>query len=199
MEVENFLLRELKKRGADDVVLSAGTYEKLQLKFSNNKISVVQSWESESMEIFVAIKKKLIATSLKDISLNSAKEAVDEMMKFEKAVKPNEKYMGIAEGPFEYKKIDGLYDGNVMDLKDKASDIVEKCINSATSNGAERTAGIFEIAESSTRLLTSGSVEAKSKGTLLYFSMRALMVLPPLPITSPILSSGSLTNFILGA
>ncbi|MEK6837588.1 MAG: TldD/PmbA family protein, partial [Nanoarchaeota archaeon] len=172
-----YLVSQLKKKGADDVVVSAASEEATQLKFSNSLISTTQSWHSDKLNIFVAINKKLVGTSIRQLSKLAADDAVVKLLKFAAAAVPNREYMGIADGPFKYADIPETYDEAIAELGETATavDILNSAINVAEKHGAKRTAGVLETTTSHSYLLTSNNVEAEDRGTQAYFSMRVFV------------------------
>ncbi len=172
-ETARILLDRFRKAGADDVVIEATDEHVSQLKFYNSRITTTQSWMSAKISVFVAIGRKLIATSLKDFSNEAVGDSVSSLMKFASAASPTEEYKGIANGPFTYREIDETYDPKVADLGEKAVDITEGALNAASSNGAKRSAGVFESHVAANYVLTSSNVEASEIGTKLYFSIRS--------------------------
>ncbi|MBI2143324.1 TldD/PmbA family protein [Candidatus Woesearchaeota archaeon] len=174
-EIAAYLVKQLKKKGADDVVVSAATEEAAQLKFSNNTISTTQSWHSEKINVFMAIDRKLVGTSIRSLGKPAVDDAVQKILKFAAAAVPNKEYMGIAEGPFNYREVPETYDEAIVELGEAAVDILNGAISVARGNGAARTAGIFETTVSNSYLLTSNGVEAEDKGTKAYFSLRAFV------------------------
>ncbi len=170
-----YLVGQLKGKGADDVVVSAGTERATQLKFSNSAISTTQTWHSEKLSVFIAMQKKLVSTSIRDISRAAADDAAEKLIRFAKAAVPNREYRGIAEGPFSYRDIPETYDNRIACIGDKAVDILKGAMDAAIRNGAKRTAGVLEMSSGSSYLLTSNNVEAEDRGTNAYFSIRAFV------------------------
>ncbi|MBW3011352.1 TldD/PmbA family protein, partial [Candidatus Woesearchaeota archaeon] len=176
MEDSNFLktlMRELKKKGADDIVLELRDETKTQIKFSNNEIAATKTWDHKYVAIMFAYNQRMISSSLERFDNTAINNFVKKAISFAKAMEPNKKYQGIAEGPFKYKKTEKTYDKKILDLHDKSIDIVESAINTALSIGAKRCNGVFDFACSEENLLTSSNVEAKDKGTALYLSFRS--------------------------
>lgn len=171
-ETARHILKELKKK-ADDVIVNYVSHKNQQIKFYNNKICAVKTCNSSDIGIFAAKKRKTAVTSIKDFIEKEADKTIKKLLQFIDAQKENEEYKGIAEGPFKYKKIDSLYDKNIESLNERAVDYVEKGINAALCNGAKRTAGILETTSSDAYLLSSNEIEARDKGTEIYFSIRA--------------------------
>jgi len=164
-----YLKKELIKKGMDDVIIHFYETEGRQLKFVNNKVVKTGSELTSNISIFCTKDKKIISTSLKDISKTKADELIKKIINFSKNLTPNKDYNGIAEGPFKYKtKFD--YDKNIMNIDE--SDLLEKAINKALET-SKRVAGNFEIWDLKTYLLTSNEIEAKENSSNLYFSLRA--------------------------
>jgi len=164
-----YISKQLSKRGIDDVVVTSSEMEGKHLKFVNNKVVKTGSELTSSISIFCSKDKKIIYTSLKDMSKSKADELMKKIMEFSRDIQPNEDYYGIAKGPFRYKaKVD--YDRGIMDMNE--SDILEKGINKALES-SKRTTGDFEILHLKTHLVTSGSVDVLDHSSSLYFSIRA--------------------------
>ncbi len=173
--IAEYIIRQLRKKGADDVIVSAATEEASQLKFSNSAISTTQTWHAERLNIFLAIGKRLVNTTLREISEGAADDTIRKMLKFVNAAVPNKEYMGIADGPFAYREIPETYDSRIVNLGDEAVEILSRSIDIAHRKGAKRTAGVFETSAFSSYLLTSNNVEAEDRGTKAYFSIRAFV------------------------
>ncbi|MFH0936077.1 MAG: TldD/PmbA family protein [Candidatus Woesearchaeota archaeon] len=171
-ELAKYLLEKLKKENVDDIVISLSSINNTLIKFYNNKIATTKIWNSKDLGIFVAIKKRLISTSLKTFTKEAADSTVKKILAFSRTILPNEEYQGIAKGPFKYRNINETYDKKVIDID--PVDYVQKGINIALENGAKRTAGLFETSVADIYLLTSNNIQAQEKGTDLYFSIRAL-------------------------
>lgn len=112
-------------------------------------------------------------TSLKEFNKKTVDSTIKRLIKIARFSPPNKDYLGIAQGPFEYKEIRDLYDKKIK-LADHV-DVVEKVIENALDNGAKRTAGLLESSEAYTFLKTSSNVETEGKGSLIHLSLRALL------------------------
>ena len=173
--VAKSLLEKFSKAGADDVIVNVSEENSLQVKFANSKIATTLGMDSVHAEVFVAVDKRLVSTTIRDFSENAVYDCVSRIMKFARAIPQNSDYRGIAEGPFEYKEIPETYDKNVAELNEKSVDLTEAAINAAASNGAKRSAGVLESYEINSYLLTSNNVEVSNVGTKIYFSLRAFV------------------------
>ncbi len=172
IEKTNKVMKELKKEGADDVVLHAGIGNYQQTKFANNKIVKSDSSISKSLYLFCSWKGKIIETTIKDTSEKGIRRTLDNIRRYARHIPANERFLGIAQGPFRYKK--EKYDKKIENAYEIHADVVENAINSAIENGSERNGGVFETTFSSDYLLTSGKCEAAGKDSSVYLSFRAL-------------------------
>lgn len=172
IKLTNELLKLLKKKGADDIVLSLAEEQAQMIKFANNKIAKTGSEEMAVLGIFVTKDKKIIETSLKNITKEEIEKTASKIMKFIKNIPKNNDYYGIAKGPFKYSKIDKCYDPKLANIN--APQLVELGIETAVSEGAERTNGTLMAQEVDHYLLTSENVAAQDKSTYTYYSIRAL-------------------------
>src|SRR3989304_3378611 len=110
MELANYILKELKKKGADDVIVELKKQEAYQIKFSNNKIVKTGSEVLFNLGIFMAKDKRIVVTSVRDFNKKEADKTINNLIRFARNIKPNENYSGIAKGSFKYKEIKNSYD-----------------------------------------------------------------------------------------
>ncbi len=170
MESLERLKQKIIRSGADDTALTKNKVKNSLIKFVNNKIVNNTLSDSNNISIFIAKDKKLVTTSVKDISDKNISKLIEKLLAFIKHIKPNPNYNGIAKGPFEYPNIPDTYDKKVEDFD--SIDYVKKGINAALEN-SKRTSGTFvsQIVESD--LVSSNDVKANEKSSSLYFSIRA--------------------------
>lgn len=173
-ESAEYLLKELKKKGADDIVIRAVKSEGVNIKFANNKVVKNGLEMMHGLGVFFTKDKKILATNFQDKDPKNLKKQIElfvnSSMKFSSFLQANKDYNGIANGKFKYPDIKDLYDKKVESIDE--IDYVQKGINTALKN-AEKTNGIFEKNIENGLLLTSNNVDKEMKGTYLYFSIRS--------------------------
>ncbi len=168
------IIEHLKKRltkEVDDFVLIGNNSEMSQVKFVNNKIVKTGTEDISNINIFAVKDKKIVSTDLKELNEGSADELVKNISNFLKFTKQNKNYFGIAEGPFKYKKVNGIFDKKVKNIDEV--DIVEKGIIAALKD-ATRASGTYQGAIGKTRIITSKGVDIEEESSSLYFSLRAM-------------------------
>jgi len=158
------------KNGANDVVIEKNLSETKQVRFANNNIQIFKNWNTEIIRIFLSCNKKIVNTTIFDVSEKSVKNTISNLIKSAKFIKPNQDYAGIAEGPFKYKKIPKNFDKKIVNIN--LLDITEKIINSALEN-SKNTAGIVYTDVGKRELETSTGIFASEKTTAIKLSVRA--------------------------
>jgi PmbA protein len=158
------------KQGADDVVIEKVDGEMKQVRFANNAVKICQNWDISKYEIFLSYKKRIMNTTVFDISEDSVKNSIKTLVKSAKMIKPNLEYFGIAKGPFKYKQIPRAYDKKIINAP--IIDIVESMINSALEY-SKNTAGVIYTNNFEREIETSSNVSASEKMTSIQLSIRA--------------------------
>jgi PmbA protein len=168
-EMASYILRELKKQGADDVIVSSQLKNSLLVKFSNNKVNTTKTVELDSTGIFMSMDKRLVTANLIDQTKSSADATMKKLVQLAKISAKNEEYLGIAEGKFKYQK-EANYDKKLEGFDNV--ELAKQAIDLALDNGSKRSSGTFETTTYDVHLLSSNNIECKEQGTKAYFSMR---------------------------
>ncbi|MCX8202465.1 MAG: TldD/PmbA family protein [Candidatus Micrarchaeota archaeon] len=166
------IMKKLKSEGANDVVLHAGIGNYQQTKFANNRIVKSDSSISKSIYVFCNWKGRIVETTIKDTSEKGIKSAIEKINRYASHIPVNEKFEGIAEGPFKYKTT--KYDKRIEECYNMHAETIEEAVNSAEEVGKVRNGGVFETSYSVDYLLTSEKCEAKSRDSSVYFSFRSI-------------------------
>lgn len=172
-ELSRYALKELQKKGADDVVITAFDKSSLLVKFSNNLVNTTKTVDQASLSLFISMGKRLVTTNIMDLTRNSADETIKKLITFAKSAEKNQDYHGIAEGKFKYHFKPEWYDPKIEKLGEKSIDYVKDAIDLSIKEGAKRSAGVLETSNFNSFLLTSNGIENREKGTKIYLSIRS--------------------------
>src|SRR3990172_2030574 len=129
--ITEMVVRKARKLGADDVIATFITGETKQIRFANNSISVLQNWDLNKLNIFISLKKKIVRTTLDDVSENNVEKTVRNLIKIAKVILPKQDYFGIAEGKFKYKNIKDGFDNRIENVSEECIDYVDAAKNKA--------------------------------------------------------------------
>ena len=168
-------LSNAEKLGMDDAIANAQRVLSHQIRFADNQIVVTKRWSETSLTIFFVKDKRIIASELMNLEPEALKASIVNLAKFASSMQPNEEYRGIAEGPFTYSPLDGLYDKTLAELGENSIDLVEAAINGALAEGAKRTAGVFLYSVMNQYLATNKAVKAQAQATSFEFRIRAFV------------------------
>jgi len=166
MDILKFVLKE----GAEDVVLERVKGIMKQVRFANNSITISQTWDLFFYKLFLTWKNRVMNTVIYDVSDNSVKKTVRNLIKISKLIQPNQNYFGIAEGPFRYKRVLNIYDKKIENIDE--TDIIRSAINSALQN-SKKTAGVFYTNSFQREIETSSNISASEKSSSIQISIRA--------------------------
>ncbi|OYT51519.1 hypothetical protein B6U66_03870 [Candidatus Bathyarchaeota archaeon ex4484_135] len=173
-ELAELILKEALRLGVDEVAVEAVSSTSRQVRFANNEITVVKTWDSLDLGVYLTKDRKVVGTFLSNVDPEAIKSALKDLMSLLAVMKERPDYAPLPEGPFTYEPISGLYDKELADLGEKAIDLVESAVNKALETGGKRVAGTFAFGEEKIILLTSKGVEASQDRTKAELVVRAL-------------------------
>ncbi|NHJ01700.1 MAG: TldD/PmbA family protein [Candidatus Heimdallarchaeota archaeon] len=175
-EIIDKSMQYLEKTNPDDIIVYGSDEIRFQLRFSKNDIIVSKRWANVQAGFFYVKDKKIATTDISDISsMEAVYKSLDELITFGKAIPPKDDYGGIAKGPFQYKKLSGLYDPDIVNFHEKAVDQVEEGLNAAIDHGAKHSAGILVWGYSRSKIKTNNDVEFKTLNSSFEFLIRSFL------------------------
>jgi PmbA protein len=170
------LPREIVKRGlkagATDVMGQVEVEKRRMVRFSNNSITVVKTWDVVSPVIYLGFGTRSISSRLSDTSTTTIDKTISQMLSAVKAL-PESVESHLSKGPFQYKQIPGIHDSKIPQLEGELTDYVESAINSSLDAGSKRVSGVLSSYHWRKSLNTSTSIEASTEQTMIELSMRS--------------------------
>ena len=172
-KIPEYAVKKAQQLGASEVVVAAGRSDSQQIKFVNNEIAVTKNWQDESAGVFLAYKKRVVSANIKQFTEREVDNTLNKLIRIAKLIPPKEDYFGIAKGFSQYKKVDGLFDRNLIGFA-KGVDYVRAAINAGLRAGAERVTGVFNSSYDESYVVSSNGLNMIDKGTGISISVRAL-------------------------
>ncbi len=160
------------KAGASDVVGQVEVEKRRMVRFSNNSITVTNTWDVVSPVIYLGFGTRSIASRLSDASTQAVDQTIAQMLPAVRAL-PETVESHIPKGPFQFKGIPGLYDSRIPALEGELTDIVESAVNASLKEGAKRVSGVVSSTHSRRALKTSTGVETSTEQTFIEISLRS--------------------------
>ncbi len=160
------------KAGATDVIGLVEVEKRRMVRFSNNSITVVKTWDVVSPVIYLGFGTRSIASRLSDTSTATIEKTISQMLPAVRALTETVE-SHLAKGPFQYKQIPGLYDSKIPQLEGELIDYVDAAINASLEAGAKRASGVLSSYHWQRSLNTSTGVEASTELSFIELSMRS--------------------------
>ena len=167
-ELARHVLEVARAEGASDVVAEAISSSTAQVRFSNNQIDCVNSWNEEHVGLFVAVGRRVMSTDLR--GLDSRDDLTRELVALAKKAPPSKTYGGIAKGRFQYKP--GKVDKRIVGLSDPSKYALD-AIEGAESAGANNIGGTFFVRHERNAIASSGGASGSDESASVDLSVRA--------------------------
>jgi PmbA protein len=161
------------KAGASDVIGQVEIERRRMVRFSNNSITVVKSWNVVSPMVHLGFGKRGIASRVSDTSIETIDRTVSQMIRAAKALPETEFESHLPKGPFRYAQIADSFDPKVSVLEGELIDAVEAAINAALQAGAKRVSGVLSSYETRKMLRTSAGAEASTEQSMIEIIVRS--------------------------
>ncbi len=162
-----------KKLGVQSVAAGFTRGYERMVRFSNNSISVTNSWQSEIPTIYLVSKRKRAACRIEERNPSDLENIIEDLVKAMKVTPEGDVDFTLPQGPFKYPSIQGIYDKKVAEAETELVDAVETGINAAKREGATRASGVVTSHAWEHHVLTSAGAEGSDKGTEIEMTIRA--------------------------
>lgn len=143
------------------------------VRFSNNSITVTNSWQTEAPTVYLISDRKRAACRIEEQNPNELKNVIEELVKTMKLAPTGDVDFELPQGPFKYQPIPGIYDKMLAEAETELVDAVEAGINAAKKEGALRVSGVVISHAWERYILTSTGSEGSDKGTSVEMTVRA--------------------------
>jgi PmbA protein len=143
------------------------------VRFSNNSITVTNSWLTETPTIYLVSNRKRAACMIEEQNPKDLKGVIEELVKTMKVTPEGNTDFTLPQGPFKYQSVPGIYDKQVAKAETELVDAVEMGINAAKKEGGIRSSGVVISHDWERYVLTSAGAEGSDKGTEIEMTIRA--------------------------
>jgi len=161
--------------GVGEVAAAVTREKRKMLRFSNNSVTVVQSWDQTIPTVYMTSKRKRAGARVEDPSLGGVKEVMGTLKAAMDMTKPGEVEPYLPEGPFVYEPVPGMYDRRIAEMTRELVDLAEQAINAALAEGARRCSGTVQTSEWERFVKTSAGADGRDRGTNIELTIRAFV------------------------
>lgn len=167
------ILTTAKKLGVKSTAAGFTRNQDRMVRFSNNSITVTNSWLTESPTIYLISDRKRAACRIEEQNLTDLRSVIEELVNAMKVTPEGDVDFELPQGPFTYQPIPGIYDKHVAQAETELVDAVETGINAAKKEGAVRASGVVTSHAWESYVSTSAGAEGSDKGTEIEMTIRA--------------------------
>lgn len=167
------LVATAKKLGVESAAAGFTRSHDQMVRFSNNSITVVNSWQNEVPTIYLVSNRRRAACRIEEQNPKNLDKVVKELVASMKVTPQGEVDFELPHGPFKYQDIEGVYDKRIAEAETQLVDAAESAINSTKKEGAERASGVVMCSDWEHYVLTSAGTSGSGKGTQIEITVRA--------------------------
>ena len=167
------IVSEAKRLGVRSIAAGFIRSHEQMVRFSNNSITVVNSWQSETPTMYLTSEGRRAACRIEEQKAEEISKIVNELVGSMQATPRGDVDFELPKGPFKYPTIEGIYDKRLENSQTLLVDAAESAINSARDEGAARVSGVVVSGSWEHHVLTSTGVEGSGKGTEIEITVRA--------------------------
>ena len=166
-------LKKAEKLKVEDFAGKAVREINIDIRFSNNVVTVTNYLDTSYLDIYLGYKKRRLISRFDNVNESEILNSIEQAVKSGEKIEPYEYYVSLPKGAIDYELIPGLFDPELINSDEKLVDIVNGAINAALNEGAERVAGIFRVRNGKVVLLTSGERKGEYRYSQLHLNVRA--------------------------
>ena len=158
--------------GFDEAAVLSVYRESTMVKFANGEPSIVQSWSSNQMSIYVSKEKRLLGTSAPANSLEEAYRMLANLGRISAKMPPSILYAPLPE-PMSIEPLSGLVDRKALEAVSDPSRASEVIVEAVQRRDIESFAGMLQISYSVKALATNTGSELAEDSTEVQAYVRA--------------------------
>ena len=163
------------KLGAREVASAVTREKRKMLKFANNSVTVVQSWDQTVPTVYLLSDRKRAGARVENPSIDALKEVMKTLKAAMDITRPGEVESTLPKGPFKYEPVPQIFDALIPKMTDELVDLAEEAMKAAQAEGARRSSGVLVTSEWERHVKTSAGAEGKDRGTDINLSIRAFV------------------------
>jgi PmbA protein len=163
------------KLGAREVAAAVTREKRKMLKFANDSVTIVQSWDQTVPTVYMLSERKRAGARVENPSIEALKEVMRTLKAAMDITKPGEVEFTLPKGPFKYEPVPHIFDARIPKMTDELVDLAEEAMKAARAEGARRSSGVLVTSEWERQVKTSAGAEGEDKGTDISLSVRAFV------------------------
>ncbi len=172
-DVMKQILTTAQRQGIQSTAAGFTRTHKRMVRFSNNTITITNSWLTETPTVYLVSNKRRAACMVEEQNPDGLKAVVEELARTMKVTPEGDVGFTLPQGPFKYQSIQGMYDEKIAQGETELIDAVEAGVNAAKKEGALRASGVVTSNTRERYVSTSSGAEGSNKSTEIEMTIRA--------------------------
>jgi len=112
--------------GAREVAAAVTHERRRMLKFANDSVTVVQSWDQTVPTVYLVSERKRAGARVENPSIDALKEIMKTLKVAMDITKPGEVESSLPKGPFSYEPVPNTYDDRITKMTSEPVDSPKK-------------------------------------------------------------------------
>jgi PmbA protein len=172
--VNEVVVREAKKLGADDTVSLNVLSNEQMVRFANNSLTVAKRITETGLLVYLTKNKSRVVGASSNPEESIVKSFVQKLFKSLKGLPAEPNYSPLPSKRRKYGPSAG-FDPKIGDVEKEISGFAKESIDAASEAGAARSAGAIEASLASCYLMTSTGIEGYDKRSKILLNIRSFL------------------------
>lgn len=166
------IYRHLIRQGVDDISIIGSRTTKKIIKFHNNSLSIVKSYDISSLKIYIGYMKRRFVTNINIVDEEKVKQEIDKLLSLAKKFSEIKDYVPLPSGYVDYHEPRGIFNESIFETK-HAVDLLKNTIDNTVGKTISRVAGTLEVTGIKKMVKTSGGRFGEFRKSLVKLNMRS--------------------------
>ncbi|MHA1188681.1 MAG: hypothetical protein ACTSSK_17850 [Candidatus Heimdallarchaeota archaeon] len=124
----DYTIKLAQKEGATEVIARLIQSPDYQIRFSNSNIDIAKKWDTNLLEVFIALGRKTTQVDIQDPNEKKIEATMKRAIGFASKLPESQMFAGLEKEIKKHQMVDGLYDKNVENLYETAPELVNVAI-----------------------------------------------------------------------
>ncbi|HUI23334.1 MAG TPA: TldD/PmbA family protein [Nitrososphaerales archaeon] len=161
-----------KRLGVDDAVALSSKSGNSMIRFANNSVTVVNRVEESELTVYLAKTRRRALASTSNLEASAVRTFVSELFSSMEGL-PESDYVPLPGRPSRYAPSKQGYDRRLESLEAELPEMAGAAIDSATSAGGKRSAGVISAGKGTVAILTTGGTRGVDSRTAITLNIRS--------------------------
>ena len=171
-ELNEVAIGAAKRLGVDDAVALSARSGDSMIRFANNSVTVVNRVEESELTVYLAKSRRRALASTSNLESAAVRRFVSDLFASMEGL-PESDYVPLPDKPSRYEPSRQGYDRRLESLEAELPGMAGAAIDSATTAGGKRSAGVISAGKGTVAILTTAGTHGVDSRTAITLNIRA--------------------------